>query len=96
MYLGDDELVYRALFKKYRWVITEVVLIEGYTETSMGLEEYCCVDVVFRNGQKLLLDGVVAEQQDMVNRLLEKLKVEAIDWSQPFVFIDRTVLFSAG
>lgn len=91
--LSGDEIIYKGWFRKCIFRIADIVLIEGYEEVSMGLEEYICVDVVFKDGRKLLFSGT-EEQQVFINRLHQKLKVATIDWSQPFVFTSqRMVLY---
>ena len=95
LYLRDDVLVYKGFWRSYSFPLTDLIVVEAYIETTVGLEEVCCIDLSFENKNKLLFDGNDEPSQNFLNRLFrEKLKVEPIDWTQPFLFsFNKTILY---
>ncbi len=63
------------------FLLSDLSIIEAYSETSPGLEEYCCIDASFKNGKKILFDGQKKDQQDLINLILvDFLKTDPINW----------------
>ncbi len=74
--------------------LDDIEKIEGYVETTQGLEEYCCVDIIFNDDRKICLDGSQADQQAVINQILVMLQAKQIDWSEeigPFTFEKQLV-----
>lgn len=80
--LMGDTIVVKNFQQKTFW-IRDIKTIEAYTETTAGLEEYCCIDFIFSNDKKICFDGSKEDQQLLINLILsEHLYVAPINWTE--------------
>lgn len=97
LYFADGEIHIKN-YRRRTYPLHEVQSIKGYTETTQGLEEYCCVDIILKNGKGLLFDATKQDQRQLLNFILvEQLHCDAIDWNDYFCpfSAEAKVLYSA-
>lgn len=95
--LWHDKLRIKTLWRK-DIDLAGLQIIEGYLETTPGLEEICCVDLIFSNGRKICLDGSKPDQQELINQILLMLHAESVNWNTSFGAFssDKTVVYQAS
>jgi hypothetical protein len=79
LHVNKGELLFRSWRLKH-FSLNNVETIEGYLETTPGLEEVCCVDFIFTKGNKICFDGSKTEQQAVIDQLLLQFCADPINW----------------
>ena len=83
--LANGQLTVKKRFGRVVLALSQLQRITGYSETTPGLEEVCCVDMLFDNGTVLYLNASHPGQQQFIDLILTThLGLPAIKWSNVF------------
>lgn len=81
-----DNLMLRILFKTEVYGLQDILVIEGRSEATIGLEEECWISIAFENGRKLFFNGFDTSQQQFIDQLITKLAGRPIiEWGSGYV-----------
>lgn len=95
--LMDKEICVFFLWSSKRYILDQIEQIRIYWDTSLGLEEFWCIDIQFPAGIVVYLDGSILEHQRMTNYLLSLLGRKIIDFKNlPMKESNSELIYSKG
>jgi hypothetical protein len=93
----DSEIEVHFLWRSEKLNTDKIEQIRAYWNTTLGLEEFWCIDISLANGKTVYLDGSNLEHQKATNDLLLNLKSKPVNFQNlPFNGANKSIVYQKG